>query len=94
MQIALAQHQVGLACHLDLVGIVRAEQHPVAELDRTNMLPDAGDLAPDQALGDLGGGGDQDAAAAGAFPAPPTLRIITRSCSIWIDDGESGTSGA
>jgi hypothetical protein len=68
VQIALAQHQIGLARHLDLVGVLGAEQHPVTELDRSDVLADAGHLSPDQALGDLRGGGDEDAAPAGPLP--------------------------
>src|SRR6478736_6195043 len=60
LQVSLSQHQIRLAGNLDLELVLRTEQHPVTELDRAHVLPDAGDLAPDQTFGNLRGRRNQD----------------------------------
>ena len=63
VDVALAQHDVVLAADLDLVAVLGAEQHAVADLGRrARSGPSADDLGPHQALGHLRGGRDEDAA--------------------------------
>ena len=62
MEVALAQHDVVVAADLDLVAVLGAEQHPVADLGRAHVLAERDDLGPHQPLGDLRGGRDEDAA--------------------------------
>src|SRR6478752_7786631 len=59
LQVAFTQDQVGFAGHLDLVLVLGAEEHPLAELDRADVLSDSGHLAPDEPLGHLCGRRDQ-----------------------------------
>ena len=66
VQVALAQQQELVTADLDLVPVVRTEQHPVARLDRPDVVAHREHLGPDQPLGHLGGGRDEDAAAESA----------------------------
>src|SRR3954453_14634760 len=63
VHVALAQDDQVLAVHLDLVLVLRGEEHLVAHLDLPGVRPDAARLAPPQPLGDLRGGRYQDPAA-------------------------------
>jgi len=62
VQVPLTQEQVVIARDLDLVAVVGAEQHPVTGLDGADVVADCQYLAPDEPLGHLRGGWDDDAA--------------------------------
>src|SRR4051794_8772885 len=62
VHVALAQDDQVLAVHLDLVLVLGGEEHLVADLHLAHAGADAARLAPDQPLGHLRGGRDQDAA--------------------------------
>jgi hypothetical protein len=47
VDIPLPQQQVVLARNLDLMPVVRTEQHPVAEFHRAHMVTDGQHLGPD-----------------------------------------------
>ena len=64
LQIPFPHYQVGLAAHLDLELLLRAEQHPVAHLHRPNVMSDSKDFSPRQTPGYLCCRRDNDAAAA------------------------------
>jgi uncharacterized protein len=63
VDVALTKDQVFIAADLDLVMVLGAEQHLVVGLDVANVRSDGDDLGPDQPLGDLRRGGNEDAAA-------------------------------
>lgn len=67
VEVAFAEDQVGVALDFYLVLVVGAEEDSVAYADRADMGAYAADLAPGEALGDLGVGRDEDAAAAAPF---------------------------
>ena len=62
VQVALAQHDVVRALHLDLVAVLGAEQHEVADLGGAHVLAEGDDLGPHQPLGHLRRRRDEDAA--------------------------------
>src|SRR3954453_21151307 len=62
VDIALAQDEVVLTANLYLVAIFGIEQHPVPRLGAAYVVADGHHLGPRQALGDLGGSRDQNAA--------------------------------
>lgn len=64
VHVALAEDQEIIALDLDLVSILRAEEHLVALLGGADVGACADDFAPHQTLLLLRGGGDQDAPAA------------------------------
>ena len=63
VDIALAQHDVVGAVHLDLIAVFRIEQHLVASFDVADIGTGRNDLGPGQALPDLCRGRAEDAAA-------------------------------
>ena len=76
VQVALAQHDVVLALDLDLVAVVGAEQHLVADLGAAHVLAERHDLAPHEPLGHLGRGRDEDAAGRRALAV-----LLARACT-------------
>ncbi len=68
MNVALAQHDVVGSVHLDLVAVLRVEQHLITSFDVPNVRTDCDDPGPGEALADLGSGRDQDATAAATLP--------------------------
>src|SRR4051794_11929594 len=62
VHVALAQDDQVLAVHLDLALVLGGEEHLVADLHLAHARADGSCLAPDQPLGDLCGGRDEDAA--------------------------------
>lgn len=67
VDIALAQHDVVGAVHLDLIAVFRIEQHLIARFDVADIGTGRNDLGPGQALPDLCRGRDEDAAATAAL---------------------------
>src|SRR5690606_12346986 len=68
VHVALAQDDVVGPPDLDLVAVLRVEQHVVADLHRPHVGADGDHLAPRQAPGDLRGRGDEDAPLRLALP--------------------------
>lgn len=64
VQITFAQYVIRLRLNLHLELVIGAEQHLITDAHRAHVGTDATHLTPRQALGDLGGGGNQDAATA------------------------------
>ena len=64
MDVAFAQDEVLLAPDLDLEAGVGREQHPVAFFEVADRRADRHDLRPGEAAVEVGGGRDEDAAAA------------------------------
>ena len=62
MDVALTQHDVIGAAHLDLVAVVGAEQNLVTGLGGAHIGPECDHLGPHEALRDLRGRRDQDSA--------------------------------
>src|SRR5262245_35768863 len=61
MDVALAQHDVVAALHLDLVAVFGREQHEIADLGRAHVLAVGDDLRPHQPLRHLRRRRDEDA---------------------------------
>lgn len=69
LQVPFPHHQVRAPVHLNLELIVWVEQHPVADLDGTDVVTDAVHLTPAQPLGYLRRRWDEDPPAAAALAA-------------------------
>ncbi len=67
LQITFPHYQVRAPTHLELELIFGVEQHPVADLDATDVVTDPVHLAPGQSLGHLRRRRDDDATAAPAL---------------------------
>jgi serine/threonine protein kinase/DNA-binding winged helix-turn-helix (wHTH) protein len=84
VEVALAEHDVVLALDLDLVAVVGAEQHLVADLGAADVLAEGHHLGPHEPLGHLRRGRDEDAARRRALAVLLAQLHEQRSLSILI----------
>lgn len=71
LQVPFPHDQVSAPTHFDFELVVRVEQHPVTDLDSTDVMTDAVHLTPAQPLGYLRGRWDQDS------PTTASLAVFT-----------------